>query len=217
MLHPPTWFGRRTRARRLGSLLLALGVGACDFQDSSFVIEPEYDDVSSFEADLDKWTPRSIDLGTPPATWEVARSGERASQGGQAVRLRIGNTTGQAKAFIERRYAVEKNQTYLVAISFDFATADFSGVLPWGLIAGVSNDSPTLNNVVAIPANTANGRAADEGFVWTQKGATMELTSDSDGELYVSVGVAAASEGTRTYYVDNLKVTLTRRGISPPR
>jgi hypothetical protein len=198
-------------------LLLTVGLSACDFQGDPLVIEPEFDDVTSFETDLEKWTPRATDLGTPPATWEIVRSGDRATQGGGSSRLRLTNSTGQPRIFLERRYEVEKNQLYQVDLSFDFASADWAGAIPWRLLAGAAVNSPTQTGAVVTPADTGNGRAADEGYVWLQKIYSMDLSSDADGELFIYVGVSGATESARTYYVDNVKVTLTRKGISPPR
>jgi len=93
---------------RAALLLAALACASCDFHGGTFLIEPEFDDTTSFEADLGKWTGRAFDLGTPPATWEVARSGERATQGSQSARIRLGNlAAAQTKVFLERRYDVE--------------------------------------------------------------------------------------------------------------
>ncbi|MSR35870.1 MAG: hypothetical protein EXR95_04380 [Gemmatimonadetes bacterium] len=91
---------------------------ACDFNGDPLVIEPEFDDVSSFEVDLGKWTGRVVDAGTPSVLWEVARSADRASEGSQSARIRLDNRAGQAKVMLERRYEVEENQAYAVAISF---------------------------------------------------------------------------------------------------
>src|SRR5688572_23763672 len=121
-------------------LLLSLCLSGCDFSGSSFVIGPEFDDVTSFETDLEKWTARATDLGTPPATWEIARSGDRASQGSGSARLRLNNGTGQPRIFLERRYEVEKGQLYRVDVSFDFASADWVGVTPWRLLVGAALD-----------------------------------------------------------------------------
>ena len=194
-----------------------LAVSGCDFHGEPLLIEPEFDDVSSFETDLGKWTGRAIDLGSPPATWEVARSGDRATQGSQSTRLRLGNLAGQTKTFVERRYEVEKSLLYRVEMSFDFSSADVAGVSPWGLLAGVSPDSPTKTGAVVTPGNTSNGRAADEGHVWLRRSFSLDVGSDGDGELFVYVGVGGMSEASRTYYLDNLKVTLTRKGLTPPR
>jgi hypothetical protein len=213
MLHPSRPSdGARARA---AALLLTLALASCDFNGDALIFEPEFDDVSSFETDLGKWTGRAADLGTPPATWEVIRSADRATQGTQSTRLRLGNQAGQPKVFLERHYEVEKNQRYLVEISFDFASADFGGANLWRLLAGAALDSPTQpGTVVAVPGDTGNGRAADEGFVWLPKSFSMEVTSDVGGELFVYVGVEGTSALSRTYYVDNVKVTMTRNGIT---
>ena len=214
-----TLSGDRARVRA-AVLLIALAAAGCDFNGSPLAILPEFDDVTSFETDLGKWVGRAVDLGTPPSTWEVVRSGDRATQGTQSSRLRLTDTTTatQSKVFIERRYALEKNQRYLVEISFDFASADFAGVTPWALLAGASVDAPTQSNVALMaPGTTANGRTADDGFVWLPRSYSTELSSDADGEIFVYVGVSGTSPLTRAYYVDNLKVTLTRKGLSAPR
>jgi hypothetical protein len=205
-------------ARRRGAVLLfTLAAAGCDFNGDPLAILPEFDDVSSFEVDLEKWTARAADLGTPPATWEIVRSADRATAGSQSTRLRLGSPAGQTKIFLERRYAVEKSLLYRVEISFDFASADFAGVTPWPLLVGAAVESPTVSGAVVQPGNTANGRAADEGYVWLPKSYSMDVSSDGDGELFVYVGVLGTAEIARTYYVDNLKVALTRKGLSPPR
>jgi len=84
-------------------------------------------------------------------------------------------------------------------------------------LAGTLLDSPTKTGAVVAPGNTANGRTGAGGYVWLQKLYSMDVTSDADGELFVFVGVVGASEQSRTYYVDNVKVTMTRKGLSPPR
>jgi hypothetical protein len=181
------------------------------------VIAPEFDDVSSFESDLGAWAGRATDLGTPPATWEVVRSGDRASHGSQSSRLRLTSAAGQPKLFIERRYVTEKNQLYKVDVSFDFASSDWTGARPWPMLVGAALDSPTKTGAVITFGDTGNGRAADEAFVWLPKVFSMDLSSDADGEMFIYIGVTGGSATTRTYYVDNVKATLTRKGISPPR
>lgn len=207
---------RSTRAR--GPLLaLALALSGCDFNGDPLVIQPEFDDVSSFESDLGLWAARSVGVTAPPVAWEIARSGERATGGSQSARLRVDNTTGQAKIFLERKYEVEKNQRYQVELSFQFASADFGGVNLWQLLAGAAPTSPTQGGVLAVPGDTGNGRTTDQGYAWLPKTFSMEVTSGAEGELYVYVGVGATSEFSRAYYVDDVKVVLTRKGITTAR
>jgi hypothetical protein len=198
-------------------LALALAISGCDFHGDPLVIEPEFDDATSFESDLGQWTPRSVGVTAPPVAWEIARSGERATDGTQSARLRVDNTTGQAKILLERRYEVEKNQRYRVEISFDFASADFGGVNLWQLLVGAGTTSAAQGGALAAPGDTGNGSATDQGFAWLPKSYSTEVISDADGELFVYVGVGATSEFSRAYHVDKLEVTLTRKGITTTR
>jgi hypothetical protein len=130
MVFPRTTTRERVRLPGALVLLLTLGLSGCDFHGGTFIIEPEFDDVSSFETDLEKWIGRATDLGTPEAAWEIVRSGDRATQGSGSSRLRLSNAAAQTRIFIQRRYEVERNQGYQVDISFDFASADWAGVIP---------------------------------------------------------------------------------------
>lgn len=206
-------------APRPAVLLLCLGIAAaagCDFKADPLIIQPEFDDVSSFESDLGGWAVRTVDLGTPAAPYEAVRSTDRASGGAQSVRLRLENRAGQAKVLLERRYVVEKDQTYLVEVTFGLASADWSGTAPWRVAIGAAPDSPLKTGVVDGPLDTFNGRLADQGFVFGPRAATLEARSDAEGELFVYVGVWGTSAESRSYYLDDLRVALTRRGISRP-
>ncbi len=201
--------------RPLLLVLLVAGLG-CDFHGDPLMIEPEHSDTASFEAGLGDWIPFGIDLLSPPVAWEVARSTDRASDGTQAIRVRLNNLNGRGKVVLERKYAVAKDQLYTVVISFDFATADFGDIGLWRILAGASPDSPTRSNSVAPRESTGNGLAADGGYRWLPKSYTMEARSDAKGEMFVHVGVWGTSEVLRTYYIDKLEVTLTRKGLSAP-
>ena len=169
-------------------LLLGLALEACDFNADPLVIEPEFDDISSFETDLWKWVARGVDITDPPVAWEVVRSGERATQGTQSVRLRLANLNDQGKVWIERRYEVADDQLYSVESSFDFASADWGDVNLWRILAGAGPVSPASGGPTP-QGSTANGSASDEGHQWLPKVYTLEARSSADGQLFVHVGV----------------------------
>jgi hypothetical protein len=208
----------RTLARSRGALGLALALAAagCDRHPDPVVIQPEFDDATSFESDLGHWAVRTLDLGTPPATVEAVRSSDRASDGAQSVRLRLDNAAAQPKVLLERSYDAEKNLTYSVDVSLSFATADSAAVQPWRVAIGAAPVSPTQSLQVNAPTDTGSGKSTG-GFAWIVKTYHGEVQTDASGHLFVYVGVWATSPGARSYYVDDLKVTLTREGVSPPR
>ena len=133
----------------------------------------------------------------PPVVWEVARSSDQASEGQQAIRLRLDNLNSQAKIWIERRYKVEKNQAYAAKMSFDFGSSDFDDVNLWRLLAGAGTDSPAGAGNLSVRGDSGNGESSDQGYQWVSKTYEAAVTSDADGELVVYVGIWGTSASGR--------------------
>ena len=204
----------RTSARLGAAIFCLCSFGSCDRRGFDLIVEPEFEDAFSFETDFSDWTPQGRDLTDPPVVWEVARSGERASDGEQAIRLRLDNLNSQGKIWIERRYEVEENQVYSVEISFDFGSADWGDVNLWRLLAGGGTDPPSVTGSLSVRGDSGNGESSDQGYRWVPNTYEMELRSGTDGELFVYVGIWGTSAFLRTYYLDNIQVVLTRQGFS---
>ena len=196
-------------ARSLGLALLAAGLSCCG--DADLGTSPNHDENFSFETGWSDWFAKARDLTNPVDNWEVTRSSERASEGSQSVRLFLDNPNSQGKVWIERRYMVDKNQTYDVDISFDFATGDFGSANLWKVIASGGPDSPATAGVAAAQGDTGTGTSSDQGFTWLHKTFSVPTESDGDAELFVYVGVWGTWPFARTYYLDNVKVALTKR------
>ena len=62
--------------------------------------------------------------------------------------------------------------------------------------------------------DTGNGLPTDEGHRWLTKSYAMQVRASQDGELFVHVGVWGTSLSPRTYFVDQVRVKLTREGLS---
>ena len=187
---------------RFCAVILCLGsLGGCDRRGFELIVEPEFQDAFSFENNLSEWAPRGRDLVEPPVVWEVARSSDQASEGQQAIRLRLDNLNSQAKIWIERRYKVEKNQAYAAKMSFDFGSSDFGDVNLWRLLAGAGTDSPAGAGNLSVRGDSGNGESSDQGYQWVSKTYEAAVTSDADGELVVYVGIWGTSAFLRTYYL----------------
>ena len=178
----------RTSARLGAAIFCFCSLGGCDRRGFDVIVEPEFEDAFSFETDLSDWASRGSDLADPPVVWEVARSSDQASDGEQAIRLRLDNLNSQGKIWIERRYDVEVNQVYSVKISFDFGSADWGEVNLWRLLVGSGTDSPAVTGSLSVRGDSGNGESSDQGFQWVPKTYEMELRSGTDGELFVYVG-----------------------------
>ncbi|MBW3535318.1 MAG: hypothetical protein KY453_08910 [Gemmatimonadetes bacterium] len=195
-------------------LLLALPLlAACDFQGDDIVFEPEYDLSYSFESGLDGWLPDGTDLDDPLVDWEVDVTGEHASDGSNAVRLRLDNLNGQGRIWIERRFDVAPDTAYTVEIAFDFGTSDFGDVNLWRVLAGATATDPEVAGELSPRDDT--GGAEDEGVTWLERSYTTTLMSSEDGDLWVHVGVWGTWETERAYYIDDLRVTLSRAPEAP--
>ena len=208
---------RLTSARCAALLCLGATLAACDRHGEGLDLVPEFDDNYSFEAGMEGWTVRGTDLGDPPIAWEIARSTDRADTGATSVRFRLANLNDQGKIWIERRYEVAPDQEYDVTLTFDLASADYGSINLWRVLAGAGPESPMVAADLRSAQDTGNGAASDTGFQWVERTVTVRTRSDEDGEIFVYVGIWGTSEFTRTYYVDDLQVTFTRRGLSAPQ
>lgn len=168
----------------------------------------------SFENDLQGWTPRATDVfeaGNPPAvaTWSIQPSQERASDGGSSLRLTVSNLTDAAKVWIERDFTVTPNRRYRVKVQYALASADFGDINLWRIITGVAPSSPQTRDDLTYQDTTGNGSDAPGGYTWLEKSYDLDATSGADGRLYVTIGVWGTSEHPRTYYLDNVRITIS--------
>ena len=195
-------------------LAAAAALSACDRNTTGFEIVPEFDDVYSFETGMQDWASRSLDLGSPPVAWEIARTNERADDGTQSVRLRLDNQAGEGKIWIERRYEVPPDQEYEITIRFALASADHAGVAPWLVIAGADPDQPVVAADLPAGQDTGNGSATDVGHRWIDRSLVVRTKSDEDAEIFVYLGIWGRSPGLRSYNLDDVRLTFMRKGLS---
>jgi hypothetical protein len=200
---------------RLCTLALACAaLTACDRNGTGLEIVPEFDDAYSFETGMENWSSRALDLGDPPSIWEIIPSGASASAGSQSVQLRLDNTNGLGKIWIERRYAVPPDQEYEITLRFGLGSADYSGVPAWSVLASATPDQAAAAADLTTSSDTWNGSASDVGQQWGEKTVLVQTKSDSGGEIFIYVGVGGTSPGLRTYFVDNIRATFLRKGLS---
>ena len=190
-------------------LVLTTALVGCDAV-GAITIVPEFDLSDSFESGLGEWSANGTDLTDPPVTWSVQTSTEQASDGARSARLYLENVNGAAKIWIERGFDVQPNQTYDVDISFDFGSADFGDVNLWRIVAGAHMSAPVSAAELMIQDATGNGSGTDVGNRWLAKRYAARAQADSEGRLYVVLGVWGTWETPRTYYVDNVRLLFTR-------
>ena len=201
------------RTLRTAALSAVVALAGCDFQGDDILIEPEYDLSYSFESGFQDWSPAGTDLDDPPVDWEVSRTAEHASEGGQSVRLRLDNVNDQGKIWIERAFDVAPDTAYTVEIAFDLGTSDTGDVNLWTVLAGATAERPQGAADLTPRENT--GGAQGEDVTWLEKRYTSTVTSSEDGRIWVHVGVWGTWETERTYYVDDVRVVFRRVSPAP--
>ena len=169
----------------------------------------------SFETDLEGWEPDATDLvfGGSEAIWSITRSQELAADGATSLRLYVVNLSDAAKIWIEQPFALEPNTTYDVDIEYAFATADYGLLNLFTIVTGVLQSSPEDAGDLAptFQGTTSNGASSDVGYQWLRKRYQFTAESGAVGRLYVVIGVWGTYEVTRTYYVDDVRISFTPR------
>ena len=161
---------------------------------------------------MDGWGVSGLDLDDPAVEWSIAQNTTMVDAGNASLRYYLNNINDKGKIWIERPFNVTKDQTYRVTIEYAFATSDFGGANLWRIIAGalpsrvdsVDHLEPTYQD------RTGNGFDYDSGYVWLEKKYDVSAKSGSDGLLWVVIGVWGTWEGPRTYFVDDVHITLTK-------
>jgi hypothetical protein len=166
---------------------------------------------TSFETGFDGFVPDGADLDDPPIEWEIERTDERADDGVWSVRLELENLNDAGKIWIERRFDLEPGRVYDIELSYAFASADFGDINAWTIIAGVTPTDPETAADLPFQGSTANGADDDVGFVWLEGSHDLTVTTDASGEAWLSLGLWGTSEFTRSYHLDDVRVSFAPR------
>jgi hypothetical protein len=163
-----------------------------------------------FENDLEGWVVKGADLGEPPVTWSITRSGEVTRGGRSAAIFNLSNTNGQAKIWLERIFPMEPGQRYRVRVEYDFASADWGDVNLWRLVTGVAPGQFHGSDDLVYQGDTGNGLGSAAGYQWLEKAYDFTVQADAEGKVYAAIGIWGTWEAERRYFLDNVRITFTR-------
>jgi hypothetical protein len=167
--------------------------------------------VFSFEGSMEGWTKNGYDLDDPPVPWEISLSLDRARDGASSVRLFVNNINDKSKIYIERAFAVDTSATYRVGVQYYLATSDWGQVNLWTLITGATSHPAAAAADLTFQGSTGNGRGSDVGPVWVYQAYEFDVKSSNTGKIWVQIGVWGNSEFGRSYYLDAVHVSFTRK------
>lgn len=187
------------------SIILLIALAGCD----GSAIPTSGTHTFSFEGDMEEWVANGTDLNNPQVEWSIERSEDIASDGKTAVRLYLNNLNDAGKIWIQRQLDAEANRDYHVHLQYDFASADWGDMNLWTIITSVSPQPPVPG--LLYQGDTGNGARPEDGFVWLHKGYDFDITSGSDGKVYIVIGVWGTWEAARTYYLDNVGISFSAK------
>lgn len=167
--------------------------------------------VFSFEGSMEGWTKNGVDLDSPPVRWEISLSPDMARDGSSSVRFFVNNINDKSKIYIERTFAVDTSATYRVGVQYYLATSDWGQANLWTLITGATSHPAASAADLTFQGSTGNGRGSDVGPVWVYQAYEFDVKSSNAGKICVQVGVWGNSEFGRSYYLDAVHVSFTRK------
>ncbi len=164
----------------------------------------------SFEKGMDGWAAQGTDLSNPADEWSIERSEDMATDGSTSLKFHLNNLNDAGKIWIERPFDVDSNSYYQVHVQYDFASADYGDFNLWTIITGALLGPPTKADELVYQRDTGNGGDRDEGYKWLHKTYTFDMRTGPEKEIYVVIGVWGTWETARTYYIDNVKITVVK-------
>jgi hypothetical protein len=199
----------RVAARLTAALALvaALSLWGCGVDENP----PARVYVSSFEGGMDSWYAGATDVTNPPVNWSVQRAVDMSSDSISSVRLYLDNSNGRGKVWMERAFSADSSGDYRVRVSYQFATRDYGTAGLWKIIAGAGPRAVSFPEELGYHEDTGNGSGSDVGYLWRYKDYSFDIRSSSTGKIFVSVGVWGTTVAARTYYLDQVVVSLQKR------
>ncbi|MEK6286274.1 MAG: hypothetical protein AABO57_11075 [Acidobacteriota bacterium] len=201
--------------KRVVYLLIALLFSPSVLATGASPVQLEITESYSFENDFEGWSVNATDVwGAPPLAWSVTRSQDQAKKGSTSVEFFLANSNGAEKIWIEKAFAVEPNQIYHVDVEYALASNEPSTDVAssFTVITGVLAKSPRTR-VDLGPAFKDSTRKPDSesGYGWFRKTYEFAVRSDEQGMLHVVIGIWGDWEVRKTYYIDDVHISLTKK------
>src|SRR5688500_1184636 len=118
---------------------------------------------SSFEVDMEGWTPDATDLqiGDGEIEWHVKRTNLRAAHGAWSIENFMDNRNDAGKVWIERPFAVPPGD-YDVVVSYKLGSQTFGEVGAFSILTNVTSYDPEVRtDLGGSRGTTYNGGIRD--------------------------------------------------------
>jgi hypothetical protein len=138
--------------------------------------------------------------------WSITPSTEAAFAGTGSARFFLDNMNDAGKIWLQRPFAVQPNTLYRAAVSFHLRSTDIGDMSLWKVIGFAGPSAPGDNSSLQRFEETGIGE--QQPPVWLSRSFAIESSSGADGVLWVAAGLWGTFEVARTYYMDDLRVSL---------
>ena len=162
----------------------------------------------NFEDDFDDWTADSHvpqDPNNPGelVDWRIEVAGNVSFSGDKSVLLYIDGTQDDGTVWIERKLTLEPNMQKNVNVSFQFWSQSESFNTLAAVVGYAGSENPEVEEDFQIlgSANQAEG--------WKTYNLNQQLQTGNSGDIYVALGFSVRWETDLTYFIDDVKITVT--------
>jgi hypothetical protein len=186
---------RAAMALVIATVLIAIAFGGC-VSGSKIILQ------EGFEQGMGDWEVGKdlpIDHDTDrPVEGSVAISSECARSGEASINITIDGRQDEGTVWIMRSAEVPSGLTNLKTSFFVYSESESFNTIAQ-VVAYIGDDQPVNESSFERlgPANPAEG--------WNEF--HLEKKLDSDGEIWIAVGISVAWETWMTYFIDDLSVS----------
>lgn len=163
----------------------------------------------SFDETMQGWQKDGTDLDDPPINWTVEHTTTMAYNGTGAVKLFLNNMNDAGKIWMEKAFTVTPNTAYEITVNYYFATSDYGEFNLFNIVCGATNTDPeTADDLIFQDDTGHHNESIQDEYLWLEKEYTFTVLSDENGSIYVNIGVWGSWETPRTYYVDEVNISI---------
>jgi hypothetical protein len=157
------------------------------------------------EGNLGEWSingdaPQDPNNPDHTVQWHIRRVSNISRSGVHSMELFIDGKQDDGTIWLERNISVKKDAQIRVSVSFWFYSEQESFNTIAAVVAYAGIAKPQVEDDFAIVG------LANEAAGWKNYAYTTNLTTDSNGEAWVAVGISVRWETSMTYYIDDIRI-----------
>jgi len=159
------------------------------------------------EGDLGEWftngdVPQDPNNPGHTVQWHIRRVSNISRSAVHSMELFIDGKQDDGTIWLERKINVKKDAQIRVSVSFWFYSEQESFNTIAAVVAYAGTAKPNVEDDFAV-VGFANEAAGWKNYVYT-----ADLTTDSNGEAWVAVGISVRWETYMTYYIDDVRIEI---------